>query len=292
MKHLYYSLFIALLFPPCQNRTFINHSGEKGELKKINGVNLWVTLLGTGDPLFLIAGGPGSSHVSLHNFDSLKDSNTLVFIDFYGRGQSDTATDSKSYTIDNDVEAVEGVRKALGFERINILGQSFGSIIGQKYAIKYEPHVEHLIIANGFYSGKMFQAGLDNMNKIYLKDTSLGWERLYYYDTANKKNKYNDPNYPNDWNDKVYYQFLGDRADVKVSDDFLMFEDTAKLKNLKLPILILAGRHDRISLPELSIKFKEYCTQASFVMLEKSGHFPEREQPEKVIAIIREFLKK
>ena len=94
--------------------------------------------------LFLISGGPGGAHVGLHSFDQLQDSCTLVFIDNFGRGKSDTAKDVKEYSISRDVDDIEGIRKALGYDKINILGHSYGSVVAQLYAIKYADHVKHL----------------------------------------------------------------------------------------------------------------------------------------------------
>src|SRR5271156_5207422 len=91
-----------------------------GKYVNVNGANLWVETVGKGDPLFLISGGPGGTHVGLHSFDSLQDVCTLVYIDNFGRGKSDTAKNVSEYTLSRDVEDIEGIRKALGYEEINL----------------------------------------------------------------------------------------------------------------------------------------------------------------------------
>src|ERR1700683_2683612 len=106
-----------------QNITFQH---PPGHYVKVNGANLWIETVGKGDPLFLISGGPGGAHVGLHNFDSLQDVCTLVYIDNFGRGKSDTAKNVSEYTLSRDVEDIEGIRKALGYEKINVLGHSYG----------------------------------------------------------------------------------------------------------------------------------------------------------------------
>jgi proline iminopeptidase len=59
-----------------------------------------------------------------------------------------------------------------------------------------------------------------------------------------------------------------------------------------MPVLITAGRYDRVAVPWMSIKYKEYCPQAEFVMFEQSGHNPYIEEPSKTFELIRTFLKK
>ena len=57
-----------------------------------------------------------------------------------------------------------------------------------------------------------------------------------------------------------------------------------------MPILIVGGRFDRISMPRYDIEYKKYAPKARFVIMEQSGHFPFVEQPEQTLALLREFL--
>src|SRR5665811_1879006 len=83
-------------------------SQKDGKYIVVNGAKLWVVLVGKGDPLFIIPGGPGGSHFSYRRFDSLAGNNMLVYFDAFGRGKSDTAKDPKEYTLDRDIEDLEG----------------------------------------------------------------------------------------------------------------------------------------------------------------------------------------
>jgi proline iminopeptidase len=48
----------------------------------------------------------------------------LVYYDAFGRGKSDTAKVVTEYSLERDIEDLEGLRKAMGFSKINILGHS------------------------------------------------------------------------------------------------------------------------------------------------------------------------
>jgi|SRR6185312_2333259 len=289
-----------------------------GKYVTVNGAKLWVETEGHGDPLFLISGGPGGAHTGLHSFDKLQDSSTLIFIDNFGRGKSDTAKDIKEYSISRDVEDIEGIRKALGYDKINILGHSYGSVVAQLYAIKYGDHVKHLIIADGFFSGKMWQENDDNSNHEIQENYPEVWDSLmrmrkrglvsddkpfyeeygkvpygflYAYNPTNFLHGL-DPLYPNRFNTALYYQLVGPDGDFVVGNDIAQFDVTTELKNLKMPVLVVAGRYDRVSVPKWAVMYKQYCPQAEFVMFEHSGHNPMVEEPEKEFPIIRTFLKK
>jgi len=114
---------------------------------------------------------------------------------------------------------------------------------------------------------------------------------LYAYNPNNFKSRGRKP-YPNPFNPAVYYQMVGKDGDFIVGSDIGNFDFRKDLKNLKMPILIIAGRYDRVAVPWMQVKYKTYCPQAQFEMFEYSGHNPQVEEPAKEFAIIRAFLGK
>ena len=297
-------------------------SWTEGQYYTVNGAKLWVVVVGKGEPLILIAGGPGGVHRGLRSFDSLAKSGIqLIYFDAFGRGKSDTAKDVKEYSLERDIEDIEGLRKALHFTKISLLGHSYGSVVAQGYAIKYGQNLSHLIIANGFHSFIMWQENDDNSNHEIKTNYPEVWDELMKIReqgavSSDEKHQeiygrvpygflysYNparfEPNpairrkpYPNSFNAKLYYQMVGKDGDFIVGNDIGNFDYRKQLKDLKMPILIVAGRYDRVAVPWMQVKYKDYCPQAKFVMFEKSGHNPQVEEPEKEFPIIVEFLKK
>src|SRR5215470_7675831 len=145
-------LSVNVMFSAAQDIKYPD-SWTEGQYYTVNGARLWVVTVGKGEPLILIAGGPGGTHRGLRRFDSLaKSSIQLIYFDGFGRGKSDTAKDVKEYTLQRDIEDIEGLRKAMHLNKISLLGHSYGSLVAQGYAIKYGQNLSHLIIANGFHS--------------------------------------------------------------------------------------------------------------------------------------------
>src|ERR1700679_602597 len=63
-------------------------------------------------------GGPGSDHSGLkERYGQLKDKMQLVYFDHRGHGRSSRG-DPLKYTLDDNVEDMEGLRKYLGLESI------------------------------------------------------------------------------------------------------------------------------------------------------------------------------
>ena len=287
-----------------------------GKFYEVNGAKIWTVSFGKGDPLFLIAGGPGNAHYYLRSFDSLSTTNTLVYFDAFGRGKSDTAKNVIEYSLQRDIEDLEGLRKAIGFSSINILGHSYGGVVAQGYAIKYPERVSHLILANTFHSYLMWQENDDNSNREIKINYPEVWGELmkvreqgivssdlihqeiygkvpygflYAYNPENFKRSGRKP-YPNSNNSNLYYQLVGKDGDFIVGNDIGNFDFRTQLKDLKMPTLIYGGRFDRVAVPWMMMKYKQYCPQAKFVMFEKSGHNPQAEEPSVTFKLIKDFL--
>ena len=72
--------------------------------------------------------------------------------------------------------------------------------------------------------------------------------------------------------------------------DLANMDFRSRLKEIKVPTLILAGRFDRVAIPKYSTQFKTFMPRAKFVMFEKSGHKSFIEEPALHAKILRDFL--
>jgi len=319
MKNFFF-LLTGILISNCLLAQGFPDSWTDGKYYTVNGAKLYTVTVGEGEPVIIIPGGPGGNHLGYRSFDSLsKGANIqLIYFDGFGRGKSDTAKDVKEYSLARDIEDIEGLRKAMHLNKITLLGHSYGSLVAQGYALKYGQYLSHLIIANGFHSFVMWQENDDNSNHEIKTNYPEVWDTLmkvreqgaissddihqeiygrvpyaflYTYNPTNFLRRGQQP-YPNPFNIKLYYQMVGKDGDFIVGNDIGNFDFRKQLKDLKMPVLVIAGRYDRVAVPWMQVKYKEYCPQAQFVMFEKSGHNPQIEEPAKEFALIREFLKK
>lgn len=284
---------------------------------EIDGYKINVEIKGTGDPIFFLPGGPGNSHDYMQgNFGHYYKTNTVVFFDFLGRGKSDDAKNTSEYSVENDVELIEKLRKRLKFEKISLLGHSYGTVPAQAYAIKYPDNVDKMVLINGFHSGAMWQANCDSYNQYAKTHFPEKWENLmairkkgfvssdkehmdiygsfptkyvYYHNASLRQNspKYKHRGMAID----VYIAIIGRDGDFDVSGSMIDQDYRQQLKGIKAKTLIIAGRYDGVSTPEFSVQYKDFMPQATFVMFENSGHNPYLEEPEKFYTLLDEFLK-
>lgn len=178
MKFKLFALLILAIVSQALFAQSYPDSNDDGVYYEVNGKKLYTVSFGNGEPLFFIAGGPGGTHYGLRSFDTLSADFTLVYFDGYGRGKSDTSANVNDYSLEGDIDDLEGLRVAMGFDKINVLGHSYGGLVAQGYAIKYPKSVSHLIVANSFHSYLMWQANDDNCNHEIKTNYPEVWDTL------------------------------------------------------------------------------------------------------------------
>ncbi|WP_298417158.1 alpha/beta hydrolase [uncultured Kordia sp.] len=313
-------LLIVILFSATSS-TFAQQEAniyDKFESKfyTIDGYKINVEIKGTGDPIFFLPGGPGNSHDYMQgNFGQYYKTHTVVFFDFLGRGKSDNAKDKSEYSVENDVELIEKLRKLLKFKKISLVGHSYGTVPAQAYAIKYKENVDKMVLINGFHSGAMWQANCDSYNHYAKTHFPEKWKKvdslralgyvssdpefmkvygnfptkyIYYHNT---KLKQNSPSYKyRGWANDVYVSIIGKDGDFDVSGSMINQDYRKKLKDVTAKTLIIAGRYDGVSTPEFAVQYKQFMPQATFVMFEQSAHNPYLEEPEKFYKLFTAFM--
>jgi proline iminopeptidase len=280
----------------------------------VNGARLWVEQEGAGEPIVIIPGGPGASQLNFHPwFSRLAATNRVIYFDAFGRGRSDRPRAPAEYSFDRDVRDLEGLRQALGLQRMNVYGFSYGGMVAQAYALRYPTRLGRLVLANTLHSAAMWQAKNENIldairnqypdvaakldafreagvpsgaNEVLAADETP--YALSWFYTPQNEDKLQSA--PGSFNADVYRAIGGMDVDRKVGGDAAALDFRPKLKTLKMPILIIAGRFDRVLTPRWTEQFKTYCPQAKFVMFEKSGHYPQIEETDTWAEVVNTFL--
>jgi len=283
---------------------------------EFDGYKINVEVKGSGEPIFFLPGGPGNSHDYMQgNFGQYHNTNTVVFFDWLGRGKSDNARNISEYSVENDVELIEKLRRKLKYDKISLVGHSYGTVPAQAYAIKYPENTAKMVLINGFHSGAMWQANCDSYNHYAKTHFPEKWKQvdslrdlgflsseeplkslygnfptkyIYYHNTQLLQNS---PKYKHrGWANDVYVSIIGKDGDFDVSGSMINQDFRKKLKDVKVKTLVIAGRYDGVSTPEFAIQYKQFMPQAKFVMFEQSAHNPYLEEPDKFYNLFEEFM--
>ena len=107
-------------------------------------------IAGSGErTLLTLHGGPGAPSSYIWSLADLAgDDLRVVFWDQLGCGESDQPDDPSLWRVDRFVDEVEAVRQGLGLGRVDVLGQSWGGMLAQEYALAHPDAVRTLILAS------------------------------------------------------------------------------------------------------------------------------------------------
>ena len=123
-----------------------------------HGYKTWYRVVGETEaagkaPLLCLHGGPGAAHDYLEPLEAMAATGRrVIFYDQLGCGNSDHPHAPEMWTVPLYVEEVGAIRRALGLERVHILGQSWGGMLALEYALTQPAGLASLIIADSLAS--------------------------------------------------------------------------------------------------------------------------------------------
>jgi proline iminopeptidase len=290
-------------------------SHPPGRHYQVRGHRLWVETEGDGPPLVLLAGlGPAGSHVIFHPFfTGLADTHKLIYVDLHGRGRSEQPADLTSVTFADDVADIAELISQLGLGPVHLYGFSYGGLLGQALALDHPGLLRSVIIANSLHSPEMWQANHANINNELARQHPDVWEEITelraqglkstdpqmaakfaaaarlvrFYDPGNAQLLADEPGARNL---ELYPLFAGSDVDFIIGGQVAQIPDfRPRLKEITVPVIVLAGRYDRALYPALQRQFTQYAPQIRLEFLERSGSFSHVEEPGAVFELIREF---
>lgn len=235
----------------------------------------------------------------------------LVFFDLRGHGRSQPKGDL-DFTIDNLAGDIEAVIEDSELEEVVLVGHSVGGMIAL-----------HLAAGRLDWLGSRIK-GLVLLNTTYRPayDTSIGGavvskiERVIrhpidalggYHDSIERLRKIVRPT------DSIFlavaFAAFGPRASAKQIDftydmtsdtsaDVLFdlvksyrdFDVTHKLGDLTIPVLVLTGTHDRLTVPKASQYLAEHLPKAELEIFEDCGHMTMLERHDDFNTLLDRFL--
>jgi len=269
---------------------------------------LFCRVAGKGKPLIVIHGGPGlTQDYLLPQMYKLAENNLVIFYDQRGCGKSTGDINQETITIDQFVDDLEAIRQSFNFDKISILGHSWGGFLAMQYAIAHQEHVDKLILSNSAPSSSEGYAlfGQEYMRRMCPYQEEL--EKIH----ATQGFRDGDPDVMEQYYHLIFrqYCYIPEKADLlnlrmtpiaslngaKVSENIRKnvldqpFNLNKKLNGLKLPTLVLHGDADPI--PPITAKnIHENIPDSKYVLIKNCGHFPYVEDPTTYFKYINEFL--
>lgn len=258
---------------------------------EIRGINLHVEVKGTGFPILLLHGL--SSHLGFFQpiAEYLYPPYQIVSFDCRGHGKSDRPA---TFSLEDHIDDAIGVLDALNIEPVYILGYSMGSYIAMGVAIQQPERVEKLVLINPKAKADGSSAArFQNEHAYKLKGMSPNEIEETLHDHLFAPTT--PPEIKGIHLELLQRQEIAGLALTTEENNaairaLMRFDFTDYLCNIAAKTLVVSGKYDLTNPPALGQEIANAIPGARFEVLEKSGHMPLYEEPEKLKSLIGEFF--
>jgi proline iminopeptidase len=253
-------------------------------------------------------GGPGGTYDYLSPlFDLANHGYRVVLYDQSGGGKSQAVRDPVLFTIERFVEEAEGVRQKLKLGKVHLYGHSWGGMLAQAYALKYQRNLVSLTLSGTTPSAPLFEKEAarivrtlpaDVRKKIAKYESEGDFDNPEYtaaVDVFNQRHQcLLDP-----WPATLKYTFshfspavgktMFGPDMVAISGNMRYWDVTELLSGLKIPTLVICGDRDFLT-PRLHRVIHNKIRNSKLVILKGASHASMWEARESHIRAVASFL--
>lgn len=276
----------------------------------VPGGNIWYYISGTNTtatPVILLHGGPGFSSFYMKPLEQLADDRTVVRYDQLGGGKSDVVTDTTLFTIAHFVAELDSLRRYLGYDRVHLLGHSWGTILGVEYYRAHPEHVASLILSSPALDIPAWERNARQLLTT-LSDSAQRAVRV-----REAAQQYDAPDYQqaveeyygkyywatpiaadldssmSTFNTDIYYYMQGP-SEFTISGTLKSYDATPFLNQVRVPVLYTVGELDS-SNPEIVKRHAALTPGASAVVIPGARHVTTWDNPDVHVKVVRDFLR-
>jgi pimeloyl-ACP methyl ester carboxylesterase len=247
------------------------------------------------EPLVLIHGTSASLHTWEGWVKDLSPQHRVISFDLPGFGLTGPSA-SGDYHGDTYARFVLDLMDQLKVQRFAVAGNSLGGEVAWRTALMAPQRVTRLILVDA--AGPDFQS--DSMPigflvaRVPVLNRIFDWVLPRPMVLASVRSVYGDPSRVTDALVERYYQLAlregNRRALVQRLQQSQRGQDAERIRELKLPTLILWGGRDKLVPPSVGRQFKQDIAGSELLVFDDLGHVPHEEDPARTVAPVQAFL--
>jgi L-proline amide hydrolase len=243
-------------------------------------------------PLVVLHGGPGATHDYLAPLAGINgmDGRAVVLYDQVGNGRSTHRSDApaSSWTVDVFVRELHALTRSLGIGRHHVLGQSWGGMLAQEYAIGRPVGLRSLVLADTHSSMPDLAAEVARLRAALPDDDAFYAQHVCRLDPRPA------------WLDEAFacldenptvYTTMNGPTELQLTGSLRDWQSTERLGEIAVPTLLLSGRYDEMT-PRLQQTMLDRIRDCEWSLLEQSSHMPHVEEPERFLTVVADWLQR
>lgn len=302
--------------PGSRDASDIAQAGEPGapeavgeSILRVDGGHIWYKRsgAGSGTPVILVHGGPGYSSFYLKPLEALGNDREVVRYDQLGSGRSARVADTTQFTIASFVRQLDSLRATLGYEKVHIVGHSWGTILGFEYYRAHPEHVASLTMASAALSIPEWV----RHSRLLLKTLSDTSQRVIAAREAERD--YDAPDYQEALREfygkyvflrpvesdldstmktanQALYTYMWGPSEFTVTGTLKSYDATRLLRTIKVPTLYTVGEFDE-SNPATIKRFAARTPGARIEVIPDAAHITTWDNPDAMLRVVRDFLR-
>jgi len=259
-----------------------------------DGTRLFVATIGDGQPLVLLHGGLGMDHTCFRpDFDALSDTRRVVYFDQRGNGRS--AESAEPTTIESLAHDAAELIRSIGAPAA-VIGHSFGGFVAQELALSHPDVVERLILVCttpgqlGAADDPSADQGPPPPDEVVAIMSEMPSTDEEYAAAALRLAPYYVHGDSTPLVERFAHGIFRVRAMFEGFLSLATWSSVDRLHQLEMPVLVLAGDHDRFTSPQQSQRIARLIAHAELHTIRDAGHFPWVERGDDFFTGVRDFL--
>ncbi|MCB0656672.1 MAG: alpha/beta hydrolase [Saprospiraceae bacterium] len=169
-----------------------------------------------------------------------------------------------------------------GYDKVHVLGNSLGGHIALLFALENPEQIASIILTG---SSGLFENAMG---------TSFPQRKNYEYIKKKAEDTFFDPKTATKELVDEIFEIVSDRNRalrvIMTAKSAIRHNLGENLHQVKAPTLLIWGQQDKVTPPFVGEKFNELIDTSKLYFLDKCGHAPMMEQPEKFNEILEQFL--
>lgn len=274
----------------------------------VPGGRIWYRRSGTGTatPVLLLHGGPGFSSFYLKSLEGLGSDRPVIRYDQLGGGKSAPNSDTTTFTIDHFVRELDSLRAALGYDKVHLVGHSWGTILGLEYYKAHPDHVASLTLASAALDVPAWEKHARSLVKTLSDSAQKAIAQ------ADVDGNFAAPGYqhaleefygryvwlhpvPADLDSTLQtvnqeiYNYMQGPSEFTITGTLKAYDATPFLKQVKVPTLFTVGEFDEAN--PITIRRQAAMTPGAHVaVIPGAAHITTWDNPDSTLSAVRTFL--
>jgi pimeloyl-ACP methyl ester carboxylesterase len=247
-----------------------------------DGIELYYEVHGQGPAVAFASGFMGITDIWKAQFEALSNRYTCIAFDNRGAGRSEKPLPRIAYGVERHARDLHAVLTHLGMDdRVVVVGHSMGGNTACQYTLDHPEQVAGFVPIGSYLAGRQILEAGNSLEAIEAAVTRKS-ARVAFYEAVGLSTEVAMES--TKWE---LYALMGNAR------SFMAFDASERIGRIRCPALVIHGDRDIVSpLDPCGLSLRDGLKDSRLEVIEDTNHCPMSEKPDRVNALLADFLEK